>query len=33
MVTLFLVELASAIVVAVVVAADMAHSGRPFLGD
>jgi hypothetical protein len=33
MVTLFLIELAIAIVVAVVVAADMAHNGRPFLGD
>ena len=33
MLTLFLIELAIAVVVAIVVAADMAQKGRPFLGD
>lgn len=33
MLTLLLIEIAIAAVVAVVVAADMVRNGRPFLGD
>lgn len=33
MLTLLLIEIAIAVVVAFVVAADMAQNGRPFLGD
>ena len=33
MLTLFIIELAIATLVAVIFAADMAQNGRPFLGD